>query len=158
MIASLMQDIVAQSMYNSALQGEKTLDMLIKSLFVAATVLIFSPVLVQAAEVLEGASLIKSSSFTGENDHTVSGKVEIVKQGDVYYLVLGEDFSFDGAPDPRLGFSNDDSYASASTFSGLNLDSGKQIYRLPATLDLENYDEITIWCEKFGVPLAEAKF
>ncbi|PZD72686.1 hypothetical protein C1752_03522 [Acaryochloris thomasi RCC1774] len=131
---------------------------MLKSLLLAGTILAFSPTVIQAADVLEGASLIQSSSFTGENDHTVSGKVEIVKQGDIYYLILGEDFSFDGAPDPRLGFSNNDSFASASTFSGLNLDSGKQIYRLPATLDVGNYDELTIWCEKFGVPLAEAKF
>ena len=123
-----------------------------------ATVSLTSQALVRAAEVLEGGQVIQSASFVGENDHIVSGQVEIIQKGEVFYLVLGEDFSFDGAPDPRLGFSSNDSYVESSTFSGLNLDSGKQIYRLPATLDISNFDEITIWCEKFSVPLAEAKF
>lgn len=132
--------------------------MITKSLITTAAILTVTPTLAWAADVLEGATVVESATFTGESDHTVSGKVEIVKKGKVYYLVLGEDFSFDGAPDPRLGFSSRDSYVETSTFSGLNLDSGKQIYRLPATLDISNFDEVTIWCEKFGVPLAEAKF
>ncbi|MEO0377539.1 MAG: DM13 domain-containing protein [Cyanobacteria bacterium P01_A01_bin.17] len=107
---------------------------------------------------LNGATVIESTSFRGESDHTVSGKVDIVKKDEVYYVVLGEDFSFDGAPDPRLGFSREDIFLPISVFSSLNLDSGQQIYRLPATLTISNYDEITIWCEKFRVPLAEAKF
>ncbi|MEM1369062.1 MAG: DM13 domain-containing protein, partial [Cyanobacteria bacterium P01_H01_bin.15] len=76
----------------------------------------------------------------------------------VSYLVLGKDFSFDGAPDPRLGFSNGDEFVQASLFSGLNKDTGKQIYRLPADFDHDAFDEITIWCQKFGVSLAEAKY
>lgn len=127
------------------------------SIAIAASILIFSPSLVKAADILDGGTVIHSATFTGENKHTVSGTVEIIKKGDIHYLVLGENFSFDGAPDPRIGFSNNDKYVASSTFSSLNLDSGKQIYRLPATLDVSNFDEVTLWCEKFGVPLAEAK-
>lgn len=108
--------------------------------------------------VLEGGTVVQTASFVGENDHTVSGQVQIVQKGEVYYLVLGQDFSFDGAPDPRLGFSKNDQFVGTSLFSGLNQDSGQQVYRLPATLDVSNFDEITIWCEQFSVPLAEAKF
>lgn len=107
---------------------------------------------------LNGATVIESTNFQGESNHTVSGKVDIVRKDDVYYVVLGEDFSFDGAPDPRLGFSKEDIFMPMSVFSSLNLDSGQQLYRLPATLTVNHYDEITIWCEKFRVPLAEAKF
>lgn len=107
---------------------------------------------------LNGATVIESTHFMGEGDHTVMGKVDLVKKNDVHYLVLGDDFSFDGAPDPRLGFSREDIFLPMSLFSGLNRDQGMQIYRLPASLDPKNYDEITIWCEKFRVPLAEAKF
>ena len=114
--------------------------------------------LVRAGDVLSGAKVIHTASFIGENDHVVSGQAQIVQKGENYYLVLGKDFSFDGAPDPRLGFSKNNTFVKASLFSGLNLDSGKQIYRLPATLSVSDFDEITIWCEKFGVPLAEAKF
>lgn len=113
---------------------------------------------VRAEDVLTDAEVLQTANFTGENGHVVSGEVQVVQNGEVFYLVLGEDFQFDGAPDPRLGFSSNDEYDESSTFSGLNLDSGKQIYRLPATLDISQFDEATIWCEKFSVPLAEAKF
>ena len=43
-------------------------------------------------------------------------------------------------------------------FSGLNLDEGKQIYRLPADFNPAAYDEVTIWCDKFNAFLAEAKY
>ena len=114
--------------------------------------------LAQAGSVLAGGEVIQTASFVGQSDHTVSGQVQLVRRGDVLYLVLGDDFQFDGAPDPRIGFSTNDQFDQNSIFTSLNLDSGLQVYRLPATLNASNFDEVTIWCEKFGVPLAEAKF
>ena len=112
----------------------------------------------EVATVLEGANVLHEASFTGQSNHVVSGTVKILQKGENYYLKLAEDFSFDGAPDPRLGFSKGDEFSQESLFSSLNLDSGKQLYRLPATLDISNFDEVTIWCKKFEVPLAEAKW
>ena len=112
----------------------------------------------EVSKILEGATVLHEASFIGESDHTVSGTVKILKKGDLHYLKLADDFSFDGAPDPRLGFSKGDQFSQESLFSSLNLDSGKQLYRLPATLDISNFDEVTIWCKKFEVPLAEAKW
>ena len=126
---------------------------------VMATVLgVCGQAVVRAEDVVTDGEVLQTASFIGENDHVVSGEVQLVQNGEVLYIVLGEDFSFDGAPDPRLGFSANDEFDEASTFSGLNLDSGKQVYRLPATLDVSQFDELTILCEKFSVPLAEAKF
>ena len=127
-------------------------------LLCSTLVLAMSPSLVKAGDVLDGGQVIQSSSFTGENGHTVSGGVQIVKQGDVQYLVLQEDFKFDGAPDPKLGFSKDGEFVTESLFSGLNLDDGKQIYRLPVDFNAADYNEVTIWCDKFDVSLAEEKY
>ncbi|MEM7592987.1 MAG: DM13 domain-containing protein [Cyanobacteria bacterium P01_A01_bin.83] len=127
-------------------------------LFLSALAIALSPNLVRADNEMSGAEVLQSSSFTGENGHEVSGGVEIVKQGDILYLVLQDDFEFDGAPDPKLGFSQNDQFVEDSLFSGLNLDRGKQIYRLPAGFDVANYDEITVWCDEFDVSLAEAKY
>jgi len=127
-------------------------------LLFSALTLAFSPNLATAGDILEQGQVIESSNFQGENDHTVSGGVKIVKKDDVQYLVLGSDFLFDGAPDPKLGFSQEGEFSEESIFSGLNLDQGKQVYRLPVDFDAANYDEVTIWCDKFDVPLAEAKY
>lgn len=127
-------------------------------LFLSALVIALSPSLAIADNDMSGAEVLMSTSFVGENGHEVSGEVQIVQQGDIQYLVLGEDFTFDGAPDPKLGFSQNDQFVEDSLFSGLNLDRGKQIYRLPAGFDATKYDEITVWCDKFDVSLAEAKY
>lgn len=127
-------------------------------LLFSALTLAFSPNLATAGDILEQGQVIESSNFQGKNDHTVSGGVKIVKKDDVQYLVLGSDFLFDGAPDPKLGFSQEGEFSEETIFSGLNLDQGKQVYRLPVDFDAANYDEVTIWCDKFDVPLAEAKY
>jgi len=127
-------------------------------LFLAALTIAISPSLAKAENTMEKAEVIYSANFVGENNHEVSGGVQIVQKGDIQYLVLQEDFKFDGAPDPKLGFTQGDQFAEDSLFSGLNQDQGQQIYRLPAGFDAANYDEITIWCDEFDVPLAEAKY
>ena len=145
----------------------------LKSLFTAAaiatalSVMPQSPVRADGHNPLAGGEVIAEASFVGESNHTVSGTVQVVEvsEGDStkLYVVLGSNFLFDGAPDPRLGFSSGNEFLNETTFSSLNLDQGQQIYRLPANLNLAKLkelgaDEFTIWCEKFGVPLAEAKF
>ncbi|MEM8675998.1 MAG: DM13 domain-containing protein [Cyanobacteria bacterium P01_G01_bin.67] len=127
-------------------------------LFLSALTLALSPGLAKADNVMSGAEILKSASFAGENGHEVSGGVQIVKQGEIQYLVLQEDFQFDGAPDPKLGFSQNGEFVEDSLFSGLNLDQGQQIYRLPVDFDAADYDEVTVWCDKFDVSLAEAKY
>ena len=127
-------------------------------LLLSTLMLIIMPNQVKAGDILDGAEVIKSSNFTGENEHQVSGEVQIVKKGDVHYLILQDNFQFDGAPDPRLGFSSNNELVEDSVFSGLNRDEGKQVYRLPADFEASNYDEVTIWCEQFSVPIGEAKY
>ncbi|MEM9371265.1 MAG: DM13 domain-containing protein, partial [Pseudomonadota bacterium] len=34
---------------------------------------------------------------------------------------------------------------------------GEQVYVIPAGLDVADFNEIWIWCEKFSVPLGVAK-
>lgn len=126
-------------------------------LFSALTFAI-APSLVKAEDILSGGQLINSASFTGQGGHTVSGEVQIIKKGEIHYLVLQDNFKFDGAPDPKIGFSKNDEFSEDTLFSGLNLDEGKQIYRLPFDFNPANYDEVTIWCDKFNAFLAEAKY
>ena len=124
----------------------------------SALTLAMSPMLVKAEDILAGGELIKTASFSGQSGHTVSGEVQIIKKGEIHYLVLQDNFKFDGAPDPKIGFSKNDKFSEDTLFSGLNLDEGKQIYRLPFDFNPESYNEVTLWCDKFDAFLAEAKY
>ena len=99
--------------------------------------------------------IIASGSFEGQSDHVTTGGVSIQKADDGYYVVLAEDFSLDGAPDPKLGFGNPD-YLIDTQFSELRSKDGFQSYKLPEGVDPAEYSTIYVWCEEFSVPLGVA--
>ena len=96
-------------------------------------------------------------SFTGASDHITTGTVTVTKENNEYVVVLGPDFSLDGAPDPKVGFGTAGEYDIKSQLGHLNSLTGEQKFKIPADLNIESYDEIYIWCEKFSVPLGVAK-
>ena len=100
---------------------------------------------------------LSSGSFTGVSGHTVSGGIEIVKTAEGYKIVLGEDFSFDGAPDARVGFGRGGKFVAGTDFAALRRNAGAQSYDAPSSLDPAEYDEVYIWCGQFSVPLGKAK-
>ena len=102
-------------------------------------------------------TVLVSGTFSGQNDHVVTGGVELIQDGDATYLRLGPDFSLDGAPDPRIGFGRSGAYDETTTFTALANTTGAQTYLLPAGFELGTLDEATIWCEDFSVPLGTAR-
>ncbi len=109
----------------------------------------------EAATEVIGGDIVTSGDFSGLSDHVTTGRVTIRKDADAYYVVLEDDFSLDGAPDPTLGFGDGD-YLIETQFSALNNKSGYQTYKLPAELDPSQYSQIYVWCEEFSVPLGVA--
>lgn len=106
-------------------------------------------------EEVEG-EIVASGSFSGLSDHVTSGRVTVRQTGDGYVVVLEEDFSLDGAPDPTLGFGDGEQFLTDTQFSDLRSNTGRQVYELPAELDPTQYAEIYVWCEQFSVPLGVA--
>ena len=126
----------------------------ITSVFFVA-VLALAAALMPASQAAAGETLA-SGTFVGKSNHVTSGKVSIVKTASGYQLVLEDSFKFDGAPDPKLAFGKN-GYDKGTLFSKLNKNSGKQVYALPASIDVAKYNEVWVWCEKFSVPLGVAK-
>ena len=124
------------------------------------TAALFAAVFALTAAVIPlssaSAETLSSGSFVGKSNHMTSGKVSVVKSGNGYQLVLEDSFRFDGAPDPKLAFGKN-GYDKTTLFSKLNKNSGKQVYDLPASIDVSKYNEVWVWCEKFSVPLGVAK-
>jgi len=114
-------------------------------------ILAFSPV--QSASA---GQVHAQGTFVGKSDHVTTGKVRIVKDGEVTKGILAADFNLDGAPDPKLAFGKD-GYVEGTIFSKLNKLTGEQEYVLPATVDVSQYNEVWVWCEKFNVALGVAK-
>lgn len=98
----------------------------------------------------------RSGTFTGKSKHITTGGTTVAKKGDGYVVQLGDDFFFDGAPDPRVGFGKDGKYDPATDLGELRSKTGGQEYAIPAGLDISNHNEVYIWCRKFNVPLGVA--
>ena len=101
--------------------------------------------------------VLTRGSFTGASGHDTRGEVSVVKTAGGEKLVLGSDFSFDGAPDPKVGFGAGGTYDPESQLSHLRRNAGEQTYDIPNTLDLSGYDEVYIWCQRYSVPLGVAR-
>ncbi len=97
-----------------------------------------------------------TGSFTGKSGHVTSGSVEVVRTDAGWEVRLGTDFSFDGAPDPRVGFGEAGKFAADTDFEALRKNTGAQAYTVPEGIDPASYDEVYIWCRQYAVPLGVA--
>ena len=84
------------------------------------------------------------------------GHASIGRVGKQWVVILEDDFTFDGAPDPHVALGNN-GYDKNASLALLSSNSGKQVYAIPASLDVADFNEIWIWCDKFTVPLGVAK-
>ncbi|NND50336.1 MAG: twin-arginine translocation pathway signal protein [Rhizobiales bacterium] len=103
------------------------------------------------------AQTIGEGTFVGKSGHATSGGVAVNRSGGGYSVQLGADFSFDGAPDPKVGFGRGGTYDRSSTLAPLASNTGAQSYKVPSSVDAEAYDEVYLWCEQYAVPLGVAK-
>ncbi len=95
-------------------------------------------------------------TFIGASNHATSGHVSIFRSGKTWVVSFADDFSFDGAPDPKVGFGNKGKFDAKSTLAPLKNNSGAQIYVVPGDVDVGDYLQVFLWCEKFSVPLGIA--
>lgn len=97
-----------------------------------------------------------SGTFKGLSNHITTGGVKVVQTDAGWEIHLKDDFTFDGAPDPRVGFGKDGKFVDPTDFEPLRKNAGGQVYKVPAEIDPTNFDEVYIWCRKFSVPLGVA--
>ena len=124
------------------------------SLAVTATVVaatVFAPTLASAEQAAA------TGSFTGANDHITTGGVSIVKTaGGGAVVILDTNFSLDGAPAPSVGFGKDGEYVKASDLGELGELNGLQVFAVPASVNVDDFNEVYIWCDQFNVSLGVA--
>ncbi|MEM7643399.1 MAG: DM13 domain-containing protein [Pseudomonadota bacterium] len=107
--------------------------------------------LVPASRLIAGGHG-RTGTFEGASNHITTGTAEIA-DGQVNLLA---DFTFDGAPDPKVALGRD-GYDASTLMGALESDTGAQSYAIPAGINPDDYNEVWIWCEQFNVPLGVAK-
>lgn len=127
---------------------------LIKGLVIAAALVAFS--VHSAPSAAKANGIVASGTFAGANDHVTTGGVSIVKTDNGYVVILADNFSLDGAPSPKVGFGKDGKYDKSSELAALQTKTGLQVYQIPASVNVSDFNEIFIWCDKFSVSLGSA--
>lgn len=109
----------------------------------------------QTASVASG-QVLRTGTFQGVSTYRAQGVIQIVKSGGVTRIILPQNFSVTGVPDPKLGFGKN-GYTAGTLFAKLGRNSGTQSYVVPANVDLSKFNEVWIWCERFSVAIAVAR-
>lgn len=100
-------------------------------------------------------NIVATGQFTGAGNHVVTGGVEVVEVEGAYFIRLGDDFSLDDAPDPKVGLGQD-GYDPSTKAGDLVAFTGASSYQVPTGVDVQDYNEVHVWCERFSVPLGVA--
>ena len=83
--------------------------------------------------------------FKGLNRHITTGRAELVKKGNGGVVELMSDFTFDGAPDPKVALGKDGKY-DPKTLSGLlKSNTGASTYTLPAGINPDDYNDCLLY-------------
>ena len=113
-------------------------------------------VLMASFEVAAQADTLGSGEFTGRSGHVTTGGVQVVRTDSGIAVVLADDFSLDGAPDPKVGFGRDGQYDAQAQLGHLESTTGAQTYAVSPSIDVGRYNEVYIWCEQFSVLISPA--
>ncbi len=98
----------------------------------------------------------RAGSFYGVSGKTTSGGVTVSRDSQGYIVTLASNFSFSGAPDPKIGFGSNGRYVDGTLIGLLKSNNGTQSFRVPAHIDVSQFNEVHLWCEKFAVGLGVA--
>lgn len=105
----------------------------------------------------QASDVYASGEFSGRNDHITSGGFNIITTNGQTLLVLEEEFFLDGAPDPKIGFGNN-GFVSSTLIAELGENTGAQVYVIPSSINVSEFNEVYIWCEKFDIALGVASY
>ena len=97
------------------------------------------------------------AEFKGVNGHITTGRAEIAKKDGGFVVNLLDDFTLDGAPDPKIALGKN-GFDKSKIMGPLKSLNGASSYEAPKGINPDDYNEVWVWCERFNVGLGVAKF
>ena len=97
---------------------------------------------------------MRTTELTGADaEHPASGTIKL----DGRQITL-ENVSITEAPDGRALLTNKHDEPSGVRIGPLQGFTGTHSYEIPSDINQEDFDSVTIWCDKFNVPIGLATF
>ena len=90
------------------------------------------------------------------NGHIATVRAEIAKKDGGFAVNFLDDFTFDGAPDPKIALGNN-SFDKSTIMGTPKSLIGASSYEVSRGINPDDYNEVWVWCERFNVGLGVAK-
>lgn len=107
-------------------------------------------------EAQDEIKTLKEGIFTGLKGHDAKGTVKILEIDGKKYLRLEDNFEVTNGPDLYVYLGKDGRYNPKAEIARLKGNVGGQNYEIPASVDLNDNNEVWIWCKAFSVEFARA--
>ena len=104
----------------------------------------------------EKPQIVASGNFSGLDGHQAGGKASLIRSRSNYYVRFEEDFKVTNGPDLFVYLGKNGKYAPETQIASLKGNIGSQNYEIPRSIDVNNYDEVWVWCRAFSVPFGKA--
>jgi len=101
---------------------------------------------------------ITEGSLAGIGNHQAIGKVQITQNPSGSPTLILMDITVDRVPDGRVYLAQKGDHTKGVELGKLKQFSGTVSFSIPASVNLEEYDSIVIWCKKFSVGIGHAFF
>ena len=129
-----------------------------RNLSIASSVLFMALVLVLAPANSEMMEAKPTGMLAGIGSHHAAGKVTITKDMKGNPILAMTDIKVDKVPDGRVYLAKDGDYTKGVELGKLKQFTGTVRFPIPASVNLEEYNSVVIWCEKFSVGIGHAFF
>lgn len=114
------------------------------------------------------ATVLKTGTFSGKAGHSVSGTVTLLEDEEGYYLQF-ENYRQTQGPDVYVYLTpaaDPDTTPEIEAGRKILVDGGAEggestkegtfVQRLPADVDVDRYNGVAVWCDRFSVPFGAA--
>lgn len=108
--------------------------------------------------IMVGEASARNGSFSSLNGYSVSGDVSLVETSSNLNLILQDNFSASNGPGLYIYLSNNSNNVNGGVEIGeLRKNNGSDTYAVNASVALEDYNYVLIWCKPFGVGFGTAQ-
>ena len=102
--------------------------------------------------MMEGKmAAIRTGMLTGAGSHQAAGMASVTKDQSGHRTLNLTEIRVDQVPDGRVYLAKNGDYRTGIELGKLTQFSGTVDFPIPGTVNLEEYDSVVIWCEKFNV-------
>lgn len=100
---------------------------------------------------------LKQGSWEGLAGHNAQGDARLIEVNGEHYIRFEKGFSVTNGPDLFVHLGKDGEYSKQARLGLLKGSVGAQNYKIPEEINIDDFNEVWVWCRAFSVPFAKVE-